>query len=369
MKSTKTKWILPVIGTGALIGFLCHRIDLHRIANLSQVADWGVLLITASLTLPFVLLRTLKWHDLLKIHQPKTSYKLALRSFLIGMGASLFTPARVGELARIACFPKQRLTVGTLVVADKFIDMNTLLGCFLLSLALLSPWLGLVGLLGVGCLWILIYIGCKFTKNTKWISQKSWLAERFRLLRQLPQRLIVLNASFAYACLGLMSLQFYLLLSSLEPVGWQVGLTLPIILVVSSLPISIMGLGLREGTAALLLSRYGVPMEAAVAAAFSLFVINALLPGLVGLALSPTLMKTHKGQKKVKKNGRREDGKSGSKDGWTDLKGLFYASRFTFHNRGVKDGGKDRKQGRLEGTQGCISRITHPVSDWRLKDG
>ena len=321
MKSTKTKWILPIIGAGALIGFLCHRIDLHRIANLSQVADWGVLIIAASLTLPFVLLRTLKWHHLLKISHPKTPYTLALRSFLIGMGASLFTPARAGELARIACFRRRCSEVFALVLIDKFIDMSALLGCFLLSILLLSPWMGLVGLFGLGCLWILIYTGFKFTKNTKWVSQKSWLAEHFHLLRQLPQRLIVLNACFACACLGLMSFQFYLLLSSLESVGWQVGLTLPIILVVSSLPISIMGLGLREGTAALLLSRYGVPMESAVAAAFSLFVINALLPGLVGLALSLTLLKAHEGQKKVR------EGKAGRKDRWTELKGLFHGLR------------------------------------------
>ena len=303
----KAKWLLPIIGTVVLVGILCHRLDLHQIANLRQVVDWEVLLIAASLTLPFVMFKTLKWHQLLKIHQPKTSYTLALRSFLIGMGASLFTPARAGELARTACFPRRRLEVFTLVVADKFIDMNTLLGVFLLSLVLLSPWLGLIGLFGLGCLWLLIYTGFKFTKNTKWISQKSWLAERFHLLSQLPRHLITFNTSCACVCLGLMSLQFYLLLSSFQPVSWQVGLMLPIILVVSSLPISIMGLGLREGTAALLLSRYGVPMEAAVAAAFSLFVINTLLPGLVGLALSPTLMKAYKEQKKVKKNGRREE--------------------------------------------------------------
>ena len=316
------KWFLPIIGTVALVCLLYQRIDLHRIANLQQVADWSVLLIAASLTLPFVLLKTLKWHQLLKTNQPQTTYTLALRSFLIGMGASLFTPARAGELARFACFPKQRLEVFTLVVVDKFIDMKALLGVFLLSLMLLAPWLGLVGIFGLGCLWLLVYTGFSLTKSAKWISQKSWLAERIRLLRQLPQRLIAFNACSACACLGLMSLQFYLLLSSLQPVGWRAGLTLPIILVVSSLPISIMGLGLREGTAALLLSRYGVPMEAAVAAAFSLFVVNALLPGLVGLSLSPTLLKTHKGQKKV------GEGKSGSKDGWTELKGLFYASRF-----------------------------------------
>ena len=301
------KWFLPVIGSVVLGCVLYHRLDFHRIANLRQVADWGVLLIAAALTLPFVLLKTLKWHQLLKTNQPQSTYTLALRSFLIGMGASLFTPARVGELARVACFPKRRLEVFTLVLVDKFIDMSALLGCFLLSLTLLSPWLGLVGIFGLGCLWILVYTGVSLTKSTKWISQRPWLVERFRLLHQLPRRLIALNACFACICFGLMSLQFYLLISGLQSVGWQVGLMLPIILSVSSLPISIMGLGLREGMAALLLSRYGVPMEAAVAAAFSLFVINSLLPGLVGLALSPTLMKKHKGQKKVKKNGRRED--------------------------------------------------------------
>ena len=303
LRYTQAKWLLPIIGSVVLGVLLCHQLDFHRITNFQHQANWSILPIASILTLPFVLLKTSKWHYLLKIHQPKTTYTLALRSFLIGMGASLFTPVRAGELARIACFPKQRLTVGTLVVVDKFIDMSALLGVFLLSLVLLSPWLGLIGIFGVGCLWLLVYTGLNYTKSAKWISRKSWLAERFRLLRQLPQRLIVLNASFACACLGLMSLQFYLLLSSLESVGWQVGLTLPIILVVSSLPISIMGLGLREGTAVLLLSRYGVPMESAVAAAFSLFVINALLPGLVGLALSPTLMKVHKGQK----NGKREE--------------------------------------------------------------
>ena len=324
----RPKWLLPIIGAVALVYLLYHRLDLHQIANLWQSADWGVLLIAASLTLPFVLLKTLKWHHLLKTNQSQTTYTLALRSFLIGMGASLFTPARVGELARIACFPRQRSEVFTLVIADKFIDMSTLLGVFVLSLALLSPWLGVVGLFGLGCLWVLIYTGVSLTKGAKWMSQRSWLAERLRLLRQLPRRLIVLNAGFACACFGLMSFQFYLLLSSLQPVDWQVGLTLPIILVVSSLPISIMGLGLREGTAALLLSRYGVPMEAAVAAAFSLFVINALLPGLVGLALSPTLVKAYGEQKKVGRQGEMEEEKIGRMD-----RTVEFTSRIAYRGR------------------------------------
>ena len=342
----KVKWLLPIIGTITLIALLYYRLDLHQIADLGQQANWTLLVIASILTLPFVLLKTLKWHQLLKTDQPQTPYALALRSFLIGVGASLFTPARVGELARIACFPRQRSEVFTLVIADKFIDMSTLLGVFVLSLALLSPWLGVVSLFGLGCLWVLIYTGVSLTKGAKWISQKSWLVERIRLLRQLPRCLIIRNACCACACFGLMFLQFYLLLSSLQPVGWQVGLTLPIILVVSSLPISIMGLGSREGTAALLLSRYGVPMEAAVAAAFSLFVINALLPGLVGLALSPTLVKTGKGQKKVGRQREMEDGKTEKLEERKD--GQICSVHFTHHVSG----------------QGYPSH-----SDWRLKDG
>ena len=155
----RVRWLLPIIGTVALVGLLYNRLDLHQITDLIQQVNWTFLVIASILTLPFVLLKTLKWHHLLKTNQPQTTYTLALRSFLIGMGASLFTPARVGELARIACFPRQRSEVFTLVIADKFIDMSTLLGVFVLSLALLSPWLGVVGLFGLGCLWVLIYTG------------------------------------------------------------------------------------------------------------------------------------------------------------------------------------------------------------------
>ena len=70
----------------------------------------------------------------------------ASRSALFSLvGASLFTPARAGELARVACFPRRRSEVFTLVIVDKFIDMNPLLGVFLLSIMPLSPRMGWLG--------------------------------------------------------------------------------------------------------------------------------------------------------------------------------------------------------------------------------
>ena len=56
----KARRLLPIISTVTSVCLLYHRIDLHQIANLRQAADWSILLIAAALTLPFVLLKTLK---------------------------------------------------------------------------------------------------------------------------------------------------------------------------------------------------------------------------------------------------------------------------------------------------------------------
>ena len=72
----KAKWLLPIIGTVMLVGLLYRRLDFHRITNLRQSVDWGALLIAASLTLPFVMFKTLKWHRMLKTNQPQSTYTL-----------------------------------------------------------------------------------------------------------------------------------------------------------------------------------------------------------------------------------------------------------------------------------------------------
>ena len=84
----KAKWLLPIIGFFALIVLLCYRLDFDRIANLPQQVDWVGLLMAVSLTLPFVLLKTLKWHHLLQTSQPSVAtepvnLKLPIRSHFV----------------------------------------------------------------------------------------------------------------------------------------------------------------------------------------------------------------------------------------------------------------------------------------------
>ncbi|MCH8289863.1 flippase-like domain-containing protein [Candidatus Poribacteria bacterium] len=287
----KTKRLLPFIGLVLLTAILARYINFSHLINLRQQAEGKVLGVAVALTIPFLLCKALKWYYLLRTSIPNVSYVSALRSFLIGMAASLFTPARLGELARVACFPSQRFSVLGLVMVDKLVDIGILLGLFVLSFLVFSPWLGLTGVLAGG---VLVFGLSVLLRSTHWVTripQPTWLTEVWRGLRNQPRRLITLNASLTCLCFGCMMLQFQLFLSSLQSVSWWAGLMLPIILLVSSAPVSISGLGLREGITVLLLSRYAVSIETAIAVSLSVFAVTSLLPGLIGLLLSPTLIK------------------------------------------------------------------------------
>jgi uncharacterized membrane protein YbhN (UPF0104 family) len=61
-----------------------------------------------------------------------------------------------------------------------------------------------------------------------------------------------------------------------------VAFAFPWILLTNLVPITPAGLGVREGTAVAILHTYGVQVATAVNATLLLFVINSLLPALLG---------------------------------------------------------------------------------------
>ena len=65
----------------------------------------------------------------------------------------------------------------------------------------------------------------------------------------------------------------------------------PIISLAKTIPITIAGLGLREGTAILLFTNFGVSKEIAMNMAILWFVMDILVPGIIGLASIPFFRK------------------------------------------------------------------------------
>jgi len=67
------------------------------------------------------------------------------------------------------------------------------------------------------------------------------------------------------------------------------------------LPFSVGDIGIREGTSKIVFSLYNIDKESAISAAFLLFVINILVPSLIGLFLIPYLkiMKERRIKKRI----------------------------------------------------------------------
>jgi len=87
-------------------------------------------------------------------------------------------------------------------------------------------------------------------------------------------------------------LQYWLILMCFVPIsGWETWVRMALVQFSNTIPITIAGLGLREGFAIHFLKTAGFNAEQAVSATLSLFIIHDVLPALVGTGF---LLKTSK---------------------------------------------------------------------------
>ena len=267
MKSHRTLRAISFFVTVVLILLIIKRIGASKLASVPSEVSFPFLSATLSLNIPFILLKSYKWYRIARMTFDDMRFKDAVSSFLIGISVSLFTPARMGELARVVVFKRDRRRAFMLAIIDKLTDVVALGLLFTISMFLLYRHVGMI--LGVGGLLVLITFAI-------WWQRSS----NFHTLFFIFQLLVSL------LCFLLLMLQFYMILLDLSEVRFiDVLIGLPLILMGSMLPITVSGLGLREMVASVILTRFGIAPAQAVGASFLLFIVNGLIPGLIGLSL------------------------------------------------------------------------------------
>jgi len=117
-----------------------------------------------------------------------------------------------------------------------------------------------------------------------------FLLPRIPLLKELREKdnnyhyVFIVNALFSLGILLIMSLQYYILLNQVAPISFPATLHTTVYLWSAGIvPISISGLGVREGLAVYFFRYYGVAPAYAVATSLFLFTINAIVPALAGV--------------------------------------------------------------------------------------
>ena len=280
--------ILKLIISLTLIILILNKVRISLIMQtLGDIRQFEVLI--AFLIAPVVIfLGTYKWKLMINALGIVANWMRFLISFLGGMGIGLLTPMRVGELSRILFLPGKREALLGIALVDKAIDLESLLILATLGSAL-AFWLiptFIFGILTAILLGLILFPGLYTSflgRIIPYLPYKQKIQGMLASIKKLPVKLTLFCLFIRLIVCGFDMTQFYILITaftSVEPIA--VFATYPLIVLVNTFPITISGIGLREGTAAILLNIFGIPAPIAVSASFILFCINTLLPGLIG---------------------------------------------------------------------------------------
>lgn len=299
VKRTKSRtlfFLLKILISGIILFVLVQKISLPGLWTAVKSAE-NLFIVTACLLLPLNLfLQYLKWKLVIHQFNPKVRSNDVLSSLFIGILFGLVTPGRIGDYAR------------TLFVKD--VDKTELLGLFLVDKAITLFAIYLLGALGLlqfvsilmqNCiLTIIIVLGLFFLitgyifyrrgfrfhpQNWILVKKVSFLIHLFKgvghISRPLVRKLVFLTFIHVFTYCT----QLFLLILAFHPIAFPNAMSaaFAVMFTKSVLPISFGDLGVREGAAVYFFGRFGVPSAAAFNASLLLFLINILIPGLIGI--------------------------------------------------------------------------------------
>jgi uncharacterized membrane protein YbhN (UPF0104 family) len=280
--------------TAALLLLVALKVHPERVAQAISSAHAGYVAAALLLTIPFLYCKAARWFLMLRAAGIEATGREAAVSLLGGMGLALLTPARLGELIRVAYIRDPRkLKIGGLVMLDKGFDVLVLAGLSVPgAYTLLGPPAGIALLLVTVSGLFAVYNPRPIHRSLHSASARLPMGEKLTRVWESLESLSPVSTT-QFLLLTLASFVLVLGQSAILLLSWHswaphiVLLTFPLVILTNVVPVTIGGLGVREGAAAFLLSRYGVSSADAALTAFLMFALNTALPGLVGAFLLP----------------------------------------------------------------------------------
>ena len=282
--------------SGGLLWFIIGRLDVPKFLDAVQEANFFGLLAAFLVFGTGMLFAAWRWHLMLRFGGNVVHPSATIRGALIGhcfhtflFGAAGGDVVKSGIYARwyrlrmsevLAAAPLDRLMalVGAIFFGSSMMILGALNGGFD-KLARGQILLPVLWIAGVGLLVILSIVAVY-----SWRGTRIAALDRFRETLQkggrelLKDRSTLLKSALAAFCVhACLSFTMVICLASVTHVSisWMAVLWLfPVISLISGLPISIGGAGLREGSALVLLGLFSIPPEDAVAASLFTLVIS-----------------------------------------------------------------------------------------------
>ncbi len=286
-------WAAKIGVSGGLLYLLFVRIDAGSLWGLIRNAS--PLWVAVALALYFVMLlvSTWRWRLLLRAQHVHIGFGVLLNSFFVAIFANNFLPSNIGgDVFRIrdtAKHARSKTLAAAVVLFDRGIGVlglafvaacgSTIAARRSEALGPLGPSLLWTGLLAILALVILVLavpreLGVLARPlrliHAEWVDQRvGTITAALVRFRQAPVALLAgLGGGIAVQAI---LVGYYAAVASALHISVPIGhlaILVPVSFIVQMMPLSLNGLGVREATFGLYLSKIGVPLESAMALSF-----------------------------------------------------------------------------------------------------
>lgn len=293
----KLKFAIKIALTLVLGGAILHGVGVGRFIESFREINFYLFLAALAGSPLVVLASSRKWMEIIRHEAVGITYPEAVASFLGGLSLGVLTPGRVGEFGKVGLIRQGRLAaLAGIALLDRVIDLKVVLALGVVgSTTFFGVFPALVvaaaALTGTA---VVFHAPLRLAILNIVLVMSPWKDR----IREVIEALSAIPAATFLRCVGLRAIaclidvcQYYLLINSFSHIGLlDVLVVYPAVILTNILPLTIGGLGVREGMSMYVLSYYQVPPEAAASASLLLFAINTLLPALIGATLIPRLM-------------------------------------------------------------------------------
>lgn len=298
-----------VIISSLILGFLFSQMDLGRIRELLIFSNVSVLMICIFLMLGIQVIATYRWHIFVKADNPEVPFVKLFSFYLVGLFFNNFLPTAVGgDVVRsydLYKYSGEGKSAVVSVFMERLAGLTAQVFVALLAVLIGHSYLGEPLILWLICGISLVYLLflmvlfnqgimtglVKLLEMFSLSKAQHLLSETYKVfLRYQSSRQSLMQATKLSLLIVIISIfTFYFLSIALHlsiPVGYFV-IFLPIMNIVSMLPITLGGLGAREGIGVFLFSKVGVhPSDAfGLSLAWSILLILISLIGGVIFAI------------------------------------------------------------------------------------
>jgi glycosyltransferase 2 family protein len=300
-------WLVRLVGIGLLV-FLFSRVNLSELLVIWGEADRGLILLGVLFAIGMMLVKALRWHCLLRAQGISFPLGQTAAAYFSTYYVGIVTPGRAGEFLKVFYLrSRTNASFGSAMVSvlfDRFLDIVVLVA-LAASGTLLVPELSFLSttwMLAAGILTALVggafllkqnffqrFVGglvATAARTAGLSATQAQLDDFFRgagevlRLRPLVTAMLLSLASWfflLYAC--------YLFAQSLGiPASfWYLAFAMAAAGLISLLPVSIAGIGVRDTTLAALFAVIGISLQASLAYSLLYFAVFGVVLGLVGV--------------------------------------------------------------------------------------